>query len=683
MSIFDKIFGTYSDRELKRIRPIADKVMALEDDMAKLSDAELKAKTPEFKERLKNGETLDDLLPEAFAVMREASWRVLGMKHFYVQVIGGIILHQGRIAEMKTGEGKTLVSTLPAYLNALTGDGVHIVTVNDYLAKRDSEWMGKVYRYLGMSVGLIIHELDNGERREAYAADITYGTNNELGFDYLRDNMVVHKEEMVQRGHNYAVVDEVDSILIDEARTPLIISGMGEDANDLYRVADMFVKRLKKVVVTEHDDKQLDEDVDADYIVDEKAKTAMLTEQGIKKAEQGFGIENLSDPENMKLQHENKVLKEAAQTEEVHVEEKEYGFIATSMGDGLAQIFRDFGVDHIIEGGQTMNPSTEDFMNAIGETSSVDDKIKKINEILIEKYEIKYSTIVVFDGAEYMVKASNVDKRHWNSLRSLQNIDMFKDSITTATPKYVTVNNEKERLPYQQMEFGRAKSAIFFPLYIDNVYIGYWIIESGTPHDFDNVDTAVLEVIKDNIVSVLKTVVHQKTLESIVRKDLFTGLNSEEYLYGEGKRIIDQHTTSTICMFRIANLEEINKIYSRELGNEVVTQVSAYIQKNIASDYVFVRYMGPKFVIAFSGVEISGVADFLNDLKNSLEKMKIALPNQEDEETKNNKEKIEVTPRLNFAISTYYKGTGLEEVLKKLEEYIDNASKNESDITKI
>ena len=204
-----------------------------------------------------------------------------------------------------------------------------------------------------------------------------------------------------------------------------------------------------------------------------------------------------------------------------------------------------------------------------------------------------------------------------------------------------------------------------------------------TPHDFDNVDTAVLEVIKDNIVSVLKTVVHQKTLESIVRKDLFTGLNSEEYLYGEGKRIIDQHTTSTICMFRIANLEEINKIYSRELGNEVVTQVSAYIQKNIASDYVFVRYMGPKFVIAFSGVEISGVADFLNDLKNSLEKMKIALPNQEDEETKNNKEKIEVTPRLNFAISTYYKGTGLEEVLKKLEEYIDNASKNESDITKI
>ncbi len=303
MSLFDKIFGTYSDRELKKVKPIADKVMALEEDMAKLTDAELKAKTPEFKERLKNGETLDDLLPEAFAVMREASWRVLGMKHFYVQVIGGVILHQGRIAEMKTGEGKTLVSTLPAYLNALTGKGVHIVTVNDYLAKRDSEWMGKVYRYLGMTCGLIIHDKAQQERREAYASDITYGTNNELGFDYLRDNMVVHKEEMVQRGHNYAIVDEVDSILIDEARTPLIISGQGDASSDLYRVADMFAKRLKKLVVTEHDDKQLDTDVDADYIVDEKAKTATLTERGVKKAEQGFGVENLTDPENMKLLH--------------------------------------------------------------------------------------------------------------------------------------------------------------------------------------------------------------------------------------------------------------------------------------------------------------------------------------------------------------------------------------------
>ncbi|MBQ3427060.1 MAG: preprotein translocase subunit SecA [Clostridia bacterium] len=303
MNIFDKIFGTYSERELKKVHPIAKKVVDLEPEIEKLSDAELKAKTAEFKERYKSGETLDELLPEAFAVMREASWRVLGMKHFYVQIVGGVILHQGRIAEMKTGEGKTLVSTLPAYLNALTGKGVHIVTVNDYLAKRDSEWMGKVYRFLGMTCGLIIHEKDNDQRREAYACDITYGTNNELGFDYLRDNMVVHKEQMVQRGHNYAIVDEVDSILIDEARTPLIISGMGGDANELYHVADLFVKRLKKLVVTEHDDKQTDEDVDADYIVDEKAKTATLTERGVKKAEQAFNVENLSDPENMKLLH--------------------------------------------------------------------------------------------------------------------------------------------------------------------------------------------------------------------------------------------------------------------------------------------------------------------------------------------------------------------------------------------
>ncbi len=303
MGLFDKIFGTYSERELKRVRPIADKVLALEPEIEKLSDSELKAKTEEFKNRLGKGESLDDILPEAFAVMREASWRVLGMKHFPVQVIGGIILHQGRIAEMKTGEGKTLVSTLPAYLNALTGKGVHIVTVNDYLAKRDSEWMGKVYRFLGLEVGLIIHDLSNEERRAAYAADITYGTNNELGFDYLRDNMVTYKEDMVQRGHNYAIVDEVDSILIDEARTPLIISGMGSAANDLYKVADQFVKGLKKLVVTEHDDKQLDEGVTADYIVDEKAKTAALTDRGIEKAERAFGIENIADPENMKIQH--------------------------------------------------------------------------------------------------------------------------------------------------------------------------------------------------------------------------------------------------------------------------------------------------------------------------------------------------------------------------------------------
>lgn len=303
MGLFDKLFGSYSERELKRITPIANAVEALSADMAKLSDAELRAKTDEFKQRIAAGETLDDLLPEAYAVMREASWRVLGMKHFYVQVIGGIILHQGRIAEMKTGEGKTLVSTLPAYLNALTGKGVHIVTVNDYLAKRDSEWMGKVYRFLGLSVGLIIHDMNNDERREAYAADITYGTNNELGFDYLRDNMVIYKEQMVQRGHNYAVVDEVDSILIDEARTPLIISGVGDKATDLYEQADRFVRSLTKKVVTEHDDKQLDEDVTEDYIVDEKAKSAALTDRGIEKAERFFGIENLSDPANMKIQH--------------------------------------------------------------------------------------------------------------------------------------------------------------------------------------------------------------------------------------------------------------------------------------------------------------------------------------------------------------------------------------------
>ena len=319
----------------------------------------------------------------------------------------------------------------------------------------------------------------------------------------------------------------------------------------------------------------------------------------------------------------------------------------------------------------------QDFLSTIGECSSVDEKIQKINEILIEKYEIKYSTIVVFNGAEYEIKASNVDEMHWDALKSLQDVDMFKDSIAQATPKYVTVNNDQERLPYQKMEFGRAKSAIFFPLYIDNVYIGYWIIESGTPHDFDNVDTTVLEVIKDNIVSVLKTVVHQKTLESIVRKDLFSGLYSEEYLYGEGRKIIDQYTTSTICMFKITNLEEINKKYSRELGNKTITQISDYIKENISNQYVFVRYMGPKFVIAFSGVEINGVAEFVNDLKEKIERTKITLKNEENEE-----EQVAL-PRLNFAISTYYKGTGLEEILKKLEEYLDNADKAESDITNI
>ena len=304
-SFIERIVGTYSDRELKRIYPIADSVMALEGEMEKKTDSELRAMTDIFKERLKNGETTEDILPEAFAVCREAAWRVLGMKHFRVQVIGGIVLHQGRIAEMKTGEGKTLVATLPAYLNALTGKGVHIVTVNDYLAKRDSEWMGKLYSFLGLSVGLIIHEKDNAERRAAYAADITYGTNNEMGFDYLRDNMVIYKENRVQRGHHYAIVDEVDSILIDEARTPLIISGMGDKSTALYDQADIFAKSLKCRRVVETDSKEEDEEVygDVDYVVDEKAKTAVLTPEGVKKAERAFNVDNLTDPDNMTISH--------------------------------------------------------------------------------------------------------------------------------------------------------------------------------------------------------------------------------------------------------------------------------------------------------------------------------------------------------------------------------------------
>ena len=304
MALFEKLFGSFSSKELKKVRPIADKVLALEPTYAAMSDTELAGMTPKFKERLAKGETLDDILPDAFAVCREASWRVLGMKHFPVQIIGGIVLHRACIAEMRTGEGKTLVATLPVYLNALTGDGVHVVTVNDYLARRDSEWMGKLYRFLGMSVGLITHELDKAQRRTAYAADITYGTNNEFGFDYLRDNMVVYKEQMVQRGHAYAIVDEVDSILIDEARTPLIISGQGDKSTDLYKLADNFARGLKRSVVAELDDKtDQDEQVDGDYVVDEKKKTATLTQSGIEKAERYFNVENLSDGENMTLLH--------------------------------------------------------------------------------------------------------------------------------------------------------------------------------------------------------------------------------------------------------------------------------------------------------------------------------------------------------------------------------------------
>ena len=304
MGLMTKLFGTYSERELKSIYPIVDKIEAMADEYRALTDEELRAKTPEFKARLANGETLDDILPEAFAAVREAAGRVLGLYPYRVQLIGGIVLHQGRIAEMKTGEGKTLVATLPAYLNALTGNGVHIVTVNDYLAKRDSEWMGKVHRFLGLSVGLIVHDLTSDERRAAYAADITYGTNNEMGFDYLRDNMALFSSELVQRGHAFAIVDEVDSILIDEARTPLIISGIGQKSTEMYSRTEALVARFRKKVIAETDEKEEEDvNVDADYIVDEKAKTATLTARGIAKAEQYFEIENLSDPENSTIAH--------------------------------------------------------------------------------------------------------------------------------------------------------------------------------------------------------------------------------------------------------------------------------------------------------------------------------------------------------------------------------------------
>ena len=305
MSIITSIFGTHSDRELKKIRPIADKIEELSDKYKSMSDGVLSSQTFLFKERLEKGETLDDILPDAFAALREASDRVLGKRHYYVQLIGGIIMHQGRIAEMKTGEGKTLMATLPAYLNALTGKGVHIVTVNDYLARRDSEWMGKIYNFMGLSVGLIVHGLEEEERQAAYKADITYGTNNEFGFDYLRDNLVIYKERMVQRPHNFAIVDEVDSILIDEARTPLIISGQGEKSTKLYEVANQLASSFKSLKIKESNDKEYNEEQDTlyDYIIDEKAKSATLTSSGVKKVEEFFGIENYSDPENAEIAH--------------------------------------------------------------------------------------------------------------------------------------------------------------------------------------------------------------------------------------------------------------------------------------------------------------------------------------------------------------------------------------------
>jgi len=321
----------------------------------------------------------------------------------------------------------------------------------------------------------------------------------------------------------------------------------------------------------------------------------------------------------------------------------------------------------------------QDFMNTIGEYTSVEEKIQKINEILIEKYDIKYSTIVMFDGAEYAIKASNVQEQHWEALRSLHDQEIFKDSISTATPKYVTVNNDTERLPYQTMEFGRSKSAMFFPLYIDNVYIGYWIIESGEPHAFDTIDTTILEVVKENIIAVYKTVSYQNTIENISRKDLFSSLNSAEYLYGKGKKIIDKYTTSTVCMFKIVNLVETNQEYNRETGNEMITKISNFISESISSEYVFVRYMGPKFAIVFSGVDLEAVGEFVQELKNNIEKLEIEEVMFEDEEG----EPEYVNPKLNFVLTTYYKGTALESVTKKLEEYLDNANPEESDINNI
>jgi len=303
MGLFTKLFGTASEREIKKIKPTVDKILAMEAEYAALSEEALKAKTAEFKERLADGETLDDILPEAFAAIREAAWRVIGLKPYPVQLIGGIVLHQGRIAEMKTGEGKTLVAILPCYLNALTGKGVHVVTVNDYLAKYQSEWMGKVYRYMGLTIGLVIPGMSASERRTAYAADITYCTNNELGFDYLRDNMAIYKAELVQRGHAFAIVDEVDSILIDEARTPLIISGKGEDSSKLYEMADYFVSTLRRQVFAKTEDKEVHDDYDCDYFVDEKSRSVSLTARGIEKAERYFGVENLADTENTTLSH--------------------------------------------------------------------------------------------------------------------------------------------------------------------------------------------------------------------------------------------------------------------------------------------------------------------------------------------------------------------------------------------
>ena len=334
----------------------------------------------------------------------------------------------------------------------------------------------------------------------------------------------------------------------------------------------------------------------------------------------------------------------------------------------------------------------QDFINIAGSDIPVDNKIKEINNVIIEKYEVKYSTIVIFDGANYKIRATNVDSKHWDTLSSLHELDIFKDSIETTNPKYITVNSEKEKLPYQKIEFGRARSAVFFPLYIDNVYIGYWLIESGTPHDFDNIDITVFETAKENMISAMKSVNYQKTLESLVRKDLFSGLYSAEYLYGTGKKMVDQFISSAVCMFKITNIEEINRI-SRELGNKVITKVSEFIKKSISENYIFVRYMGPKFVIVFCGIDTNSALEFINELKDSTEKLNIKLGDENysieelDKNKRTNKRKkiedISVSPTLGFTISTYYKGTGMETVLKALESYIDNESNNTNEINSI